>query len=395
MKVVFLLTQDRGGPADLTVRLAQELTSRPGGPEVTILGPAAVGGAGMPGSLVHPLRVRSKADLPAMVALSKALQRLAPDIIHAQDRRAGLVSALAAGIRTPVVLTYHGVPDGAAGSWVQAGPLHGRRPGLAGGSRLLADALVSRRLAHTVAPSRAMARFLHRELRVPSRRLHVLHNGVPVPPRGRRSRGIRTFATVSSFAPGKATPLLVEAFIAIAADRPGLRLRMIGDGDDRRRCEELAARAGAGGQVEFLGYRTDVAAQLQHADAFVLPSLNENLPLALLEAMAAGLPCIAADVGGIPEALDGDCGMLVAPGDVWSLRAAMELLIEDASVASRLGAAARSRVTERFSLSRCADDHLRLWSGILGTSSRGDRGPPGSGVSPGGTASPRGWAGRR
>ena len=67
--------------------------------------------------------------------------------------------------------------------------------------------------------------------------------------------------------------------------------------------------------MEFTGYRTDVDAQLEQADAFVLPSLNENLPLALLQAMAMGLPCIAAGVGGIPEVLDADCGMVVAPGD--------------------------------------------------------------------------------
>ena len=110
--------------------------------------------------------------------------------------------------------------------------------------------------------------------------------------------------------------------------------------------------------------------ELEQADVFVLPSLNENLPLALLQAMATGLPCIASGVGGIPEVLDAGCGMLVAPGDVGSLRAAMERLIDEPGLAARLGAAARSRVAERFSLSRCADDHLRLWSDILGSGRR-------------------------
>jgi glycosyltransferase involved in cell wall biosynthesis len=160
--------------------------------------------------------------------------------------------------------------------------------------------------------------------------------------------------------------VLVEAFLAIAANRPGLRLRMVGDGSDRRRCEELTQQAGVSGSVDFTGYRTDVDAQLEQADVFVLPSLNENLPLALLQAMAMGLPCIAADVGGIPEVLDADCGILVAPGDAGSLRAAMERMIDEPELAARRGAAARRRVAERFSLSRCADDHVRLWSEILG-----------------------------
>lgn len=370
MRVVFLLTQDRGGPADLTVSLAQELAGRPSGPEVTIAGPASVSSAGQPWSLLQPVHMRSKTDLAGLAAVSKLLKRLAPDIIHAQDRRAGLVASLVVGSRTPVVMTFHGVPDNAAGRWVRAGPLQGRRPGISGGSRLVADALVARRVACTIAPSQAIAGFLHRELRVPARRLRVLHNGVAIPSLRRYRNGIRTFATVGSFAPSKAMPLLVEAFMAIAANRPDLRLRMIGDGSDRYRCEELAGQADRQSQVEFTGYRTDIDAQLEQADVFVLPSLNENLPLALLQAMAMGLPCIAADVGGIPEVLSADCGVLITPGDIRALRTAMERLIDEPSLAARLGAAARSRVAERFSLSRCADNHLRLWSDILGNGHR-------------------------
>ena len=175
--------------------------------------------------------MRSKTDLHGFTAVSRLLHRLAPDIVHAQDRRAGLVASLVAGSRTPVVMTFHGVPDSAAGRWVQAGPLHGRSPGLTGGSRLVADALVGRRVACTVAPSRAMAGFLNHELRVPAHRLRVLHNGVAIPPPRQHRNGIRTFVTVTSFAPCKDTPGLVQAFTAATAKRPDLRLRMIGDGD--------------------------------------------------------------------------------------------------------------------------------------------------------------------
>ena len=366
MRVVFLLTQDRGGPADLTTSLAVELAQRANRPDVTVLGPASVADAGLPPALLLPAHVRSKADTRGYAAVSDLLKKLAPDIIHAQDRRSGLVSALVADRKIPIVLTFHGVPDNAAGRWVQAGPLRGRRPGLAGGSRLVADALVSRTVTCTVAPSAAMARFLRHELRVPARQLRVLPNGVAIPSRRHPTATVRTFVTVSSFAPCKATPVLVKAFMAVAGSHPGLRLLMIGDGEDRRLCEDLVRRSGRGRQVEFAGYRSDVAAQLERADAFVLPSVNENLPLALLQAMATGMPCIAANIGGIPEALAGDCGVLVTPGDVRALRRAMEQLIEDPLLAGRLGAAARSRAAARFSLARCADDHVRLWSDILG-----------------------------
>jgi glycosyltransferase involved in cell wall biosynthesis len=364
MKVVFLLTQDRGGPADLTTSLARELGGRGSGPEVIILGPASLAPQ-LPGTRLLPVDVRSKADRQGFAAVSRLLKRLAPDVIHAQDRRAGLVSTLVAGRKTPVVLTFHGVPDSAAGHWVQAGPLLGRRPHMAGASRLVADALVSRRVTCTVAPSAAMAGFLRHELRVPAHRLRVLHNGVTIPRSRRPVTSIRTFATVSSFAACKATPALVQAFLDLATVRPGLRLLMVGDGDDRRRCEELTERSGRSGQVEFTGYRTDVTAQLQRADVFVLPSVNENLPLALLQAMAAGLPCIATPIGGIPEILTEECGVLISPGDSRSLRGAMERLIDEPAQAARLGAAARGRVAEKFSLSHCADDHVRLWSDMV------------------------------
>jgi glycosyltransferase involved in cell wall biosynthesis len=366
VKVVFLLTQDSGGPVDLTVSLADELAGRPDGPEITVVGPTPASREGRPWSLHRTAHVRSKSDLRGVVEVARLLEELAPDIIHAQDRRAGLVASLVAGRRTPVVMTFHGVPDNAAGRWVNAGPLHGQRAGLSGGSRLVADALVARRVRCTVAPSGAIAQFLHRELRVPVRRVRVLHNGVVIPARREHRDGVRTFATASSFAPCKATPLLVEAFLAVAAERPGLRLRMIGDGPERRRCEQLARRADREGEVEFTGYRADIDAELAQSDVFVLPSLNENLPLALLQAMATGLPCIASGVGGVPEVITKDCGVLVAPGNIGSLRAAMERLIDEPGLAERLGLAARNRVVERFSLAQCADDHMRLWSDILG-----------------------------
>ncbi|HEY2550987.1 MAG TPA: glycosyltransferase family 4 protein [Streptosporangiaceae bacterium] len=369
MRVVLLLTQDLGGPVDLTVSVARELSGRPGGPDLTVVGPAPASLGGRPWSLLRPLHVRSKTDLSGVAAAGRLIRGLAPDIIHAQDRRAGLVASLMAG-QTPVVLTFHGVPDVAAGRWVQGGPLHGRSPGLAGSSRMVADAVIARRVTCTIAPSNAIAAFLRTELRVPPGQVRVLTNGVAIPRRPLARREVLIFATAGGFAPSKATPLLVEAFAPLALSRPGVRLIMIGDGQDRGRCQEIARRAGVADQVEFTGYRADVGPELARADAFVLPSLNENLPLALLQAMAAGLPCIAADVGGVSEALGGGSGLLITPGSIGELRAAMLQLISQPELGIRLAAAARSRAAQQFSLPRCADEHLRLWADVLARQQR-------------------------
>jgi glycosyltransferase involved in cell wall biosynthesis len=368
VRVVLVLTQARGGPAHLAVELASAVTGlagaaesndRLGIPEVIILGPPALRDTGLPAVMHRPIAVASKRDFGGFAEVRSALAALSPDVVHAQDHRAGLVCALAAPRGTPVAMTFHGVPDSAAGRWVQDGPWHGRPLRLAGRSRLMAQHFVGARMSCAVAPSQAMAEFLVREVRIKADRVRAIHNGVRVPSRSRTAAQVRTFVTVSNFAPCKATPMLVETFLGIAEGRPDLCLRMVGDGRERSRSEELAFHAP--GRVEFAGYRTDVPDQLALADAFVLPSLNENLPLALLQAMAAGLPCICSDVGAVREVLDDDCGLLVRPGDPGSLRTAMEKLIADPDLAIRLGAAARHRVQQSFTLQHCAREYVRLW----------------------------------
>jgi glycosyltransferase involved in cell wall biosynthesis len=359
--VAFVLTQDRGGPVDLTVGLALELAGRPG-VEVAVVGPPPVTSAGDVGDLLHPCSVPSKADVRAMAGLGRTLRGLRPDVVHAQDRRALLAVTVARAGR-PLVATFHGLPDAAAGAWLRAGPLAGRPVPPSAAAALAADAALCRRAAATVVPSASLATFLRQRLKVPSRRLHVVPNGVaarvPVEP-----GPVRRLVSVGSFAPPKAVPVLVRAFAAVAARHPGVTLDLVGDGDERAACQALAAELGVADRIGFPGYRTDVAERLRAADAFVLPSVNENLPLALLEAMATGLPCVASAVGGVPEALGG-AGLLVRPGDEGDLAAALDRLCADPALAARLGRAAARR-SARYTVDRCASAHLAVYRGVAG-----------------------------
>jgi glycosyltransferase involved in cell wall biosynthesis len=176
---------------------------------------------------------------------------------------------------------------------------------------------------------------------------------------------VRTFLSVGTFAPAKSVGTLVEAFAGVARTRPHLRLLLVGDGLERSACERLAVALGVRGRVEFAGYRTDVPAQLARAEAFVLPSLNENLPLALIEAMGAGLACVASRTGAVPELLGGGAGLLVPPADVGALAEAMASLADDPDLAPALGRAATA-AARRFSVARCADAHLALWRALVG-----------------------------
>lgn len=140
----------------------------------------------------------------------------------------------------------------------------------------------------------------------------------------------------------KGSYLLLEA-AARLAERHRVSLRLAGDGDH----EGVAARAAElGVDAEVLGWigPEQRADELRRAGVFALPSLSEGLPMALLEAMAAGLPVVASSTGGIPEVVThGVEGFLVAPGDVDDLTQRLGELLDDPDLAERMGAAARAR----------------------------------------------------
>jgi glycosyltransferase involved in cell wall biosynthesis len=151
---------------------------------------------------------------------------------------------------------------------------------------------------------------------------------------------------------------------------PALELEavLVGDGPERSAVEEEIRRLGLGSAVRLLGERTDVPELLATADVFVLSTWSEGLPLSVLEAMAAGLPVIASNVGGIPELVsDGVSGVLVPPGDPDALAEAIERLVGDRFLAQKLGHAGRRRVAESFDLEAVREAHLALYRRLLAT----------------------------
>jgi glycosyltransferase involved in cell wall biosynthesis len=135
------------------------------------------------------------------------------------------------------------------------------------------------------------------------------------------------------------------------------RAAIIGDGPDRAALAELASAA----DVELLGERDDVRHQLAASDVFVLPSRSEGMPMSILEAMAAGLPVVATRVGGVPELVAEGTGLLVPPGDVDALHAALDLVLRDAELRGRLGRAARARVETHYALDAFRAAHIEVY----------------------------------
>ena len=189
------------------------------------------------------------------------------------------------------------------------------------------------------------------------------------------------FLCVARFAPQKAHDVLLRAFAKAREGRNDLRLLLVGDdpfGEGRQRAEAVAAELRLGRAVRFLGIRRDVPALLGLSDVFVMSSLWEGLGLVFLEAMAAGLPVLATRVSAVPEVVvDGETGVLVAPGDPGELAAGFLGLAGDPDQRARMGLAGRRRVGERFGLDRMVAETLAVYDAVRrGQTPGGPTDPP-------------------
>lgn len=344
MRVWHLLTQPSGGPADHVADVAPVLASL--GHDVTVVMPSGAAATRVTAAGVRhlPLSVASKSDVRGAAGFAALLRRERPDVLHCQDRRAGLVGRVAArAARVPVVFTLHGAPDGL--SYLVRGNL---RAAPERSRDRLYYLHAERWLARLgggliVSPSEAIAEYLRRHVGVPTAQVRVVPNGVDLArfsPGGPGGAGVLWLGLMGEV---KRLDVLLSA-LALA---PDVRAVLAGDGPLR---PTVAARAAElGGRVSLPGFVADPVGVLRAADAFVLCSAAENLPLSLLQAMACGLPVVATRVGGIPEVVrDGVDGLLVPPGDPAALAAALT------SVTPAMGVSARQRVAEAFGIERCA-----------------------------------------
>ena len=296
------------------------------------------------------------------------------DLVYVSMLKHDAYAAIGAvGGRVPVVLRAEGA--GRTGDCVwQLEATFGRRIKY---RTMKADALV--------APSRAIEREL-KAAGFPRPRIHYLPNGVAVPPA--RDQAARVAARVALGAvdpalnPPEWAPLavyagrlheakgladLVAAWGAIVARWPNARLCLAGEGPFRGALAEQIEVRGLDGRVVLAGTFDNVDELLAAADLFVLPSHQEGMSLALLEAMAAGLPIVATDVPGNRDLLSGGRHALLVPaGDPAALAAAIERLLDEPELGAHLGAAARERVAGEFSLAKCVDEHVALFERLVG-----------------------------
>jgi glycosyltransferase involved in cell wall biosynthesis len=187
----------------------------------------------------------------------------------------------------------------------------------------------------------------------------------------RRSLGIAPEApvigTVGRLNEVKRQDLLLRAFVRVNEEWPAARLLIVGDGPQRNSLQELTTRLGIDGAVHFAGYQSQPERYLRAMDVFALSSQMEGLPLALLEAWAAGLPVVSSSVGGIPDLIDhGRSGLLFPAGDEAALADLLGQLLRDTNLARAMGDAGRQEVFARYSLQRMAGDYQQHYLELLG-----------------------------
>jgi glycosyltransferase involved in cell wall biosynthesis len=166
-----------------------------------------------------------------------------------------------------------------------------------------------------------------------------------------------------SVAPEKGGDLFVEACARLRGMGRDVSGVLIGEGPALATWKELARRRGVDGRIVFPGWRPDVADWLAVLDIYMAPSLEESFGLAILEAQAAGLPVVAARVGGIPEVVtDRENALLVPRGDVDALASAVTELLDNPALARRLGDNGRRNVEERFSIENTAARYADVYT---------------------------------
>jgi glycosyltransferase involved in cell wall biosynthesis len=349
MRIAYVVTRadSVGGATIHVLEMAREMLQRGHGVVVFIGGdgPAArkLAEAGLP---VRPLRFLRRAigpgrDLRAFLELAAALRDFRPDMVSTHTAKAGWIGrAACARLGIPAIYTPHGLPVG------------DRMPGSRGLLFQAAERVAGRWARAVICVCEHERKLALARSIAPPGRLVVVPNGVrEIPAELRANPGMAPahIVSVARFEAPKDHATLLRA-LALLSDLDW-ELELVGDGPLLPACRALAAYLGIAGRVRFSGYSPDVAAVLARAQIFALSSLSEALPRSVLEAMRAGLPVVASDVGGLSELVDnGGNGALIPPGDAGALSAALAGLISDAPRRLQLGMAARLTYEARFRL---------------------------------------------
>jgi glycosyltransferase involved in cell wall biosynthesis len=293
--------------------------------------------------------VRNKFHLGPILAHLRALRRLEADVFQANLRHPwscqyGIAAALRARGTRVIAVEHLPVPPS---GWLQ---------------RRLKRA-TSRRLAAHVSVGLRSARTLESLIGLAAGSIRTIHNGIAEAEIGAVERPFPgpTIVAVGRLSRQKGFDLLLRALASL----PGVSLVLIGDGPRRGELERLAGELGLSERLLMTGWADDVRPYLRAAEVLALPSRWESFPLVVLEAMFAGLPVVAADVGSVKEAvLEGETGLVVPTENVEALAEALARLLDDPGLRAAMGRRAAEVAHERFNAGRMAEAFESLYAEV-------------------------------
>jgi glycosyltransferase involved in cell wall biosynthesis len=298
--------------------------------------------------------IKPWSDLRAVHELTQLMRTVEPDLVHAHTFKAGFLGRLVAKVlKIPAIYTVHMWPFGHAVplSWRMVAPV--------------CERWAARWCDKIISVSALGARDAVQYKIAQESQVTCILNGIP----DHRSRASldhdhgASCTMVARFTDFKDHGLLLRAFARVPGEA---RLKLVGDGSTLAAAQKLAEELGIRERVEFKGARGDVPEILAQTDVFVLASKTETLPISILEAMRAGLPVVASDVGGVSEeVLDGETGILVAPGSVEELSAALRRLLADKSLRIAMGRAGRRRFEEYFRADKMIQQTEKVYRQVL------------------------------
>lgn len=320
------------------------------------------------------LEFSSRLDLAAGARLLRFMRRENIALVHCHMFTASLLGAgvaRMAGVGA-VLETCHG-PE----VWRMGKGLRGR---------FWVDRQVGRLVDMYIAVSHAAARHLVATKGVPKSKIRVIHNGrdlgrfAPADPDRRAATRAAlglgdapAILTLARLDDQKGHRHLIDALAILAPRRPNLITLLAGEGPLEDALRAQCAAIGLGERVRFLGYRRDVPELLEAADLVVLPSLYEGLPLVAIETLAARRPIVATEVDGTPEVVIHErTGLLAPPANPVALAAAIERLLDDPALASRLASEGCRFVQENFALRRQIEQTAALYSELIGVGRKGE-----------------------
>jgi len=325
------------------------------------LGPLAVK-LQQSGAAVHHLGGLTLRPWQKLDRLVRLLRRLRPTIVHTHNPASHLYAVLAHALVRPRALVH---------------TRHGQQRMLPASLAPLVNRLSARWTAATIAVSEDVATMVQRLEGFPAAKCVVLRNGVDISTYRPAHGPLHDAIMVGRLDALKDHATALRAAAAVVARHPNFRLRIVGDGDERDRLLALRAELGLERYVELMGTRSDIPALLAESGMFVISSVSEGVPLALLEAMASRLPIVTTRVGGIPEVMGSTgAGVLVPPSDPGALADGICGVIEAPATARRLADEGWRIVTSGFTLDRLAERYEDIYEGAASAPSVGSREKP-------------------